>query len=106
MIDDLERGAQGVIGRPAILAFAMHIQHETPHRHGGIAAIIDQLVPIAIAQLGDVAAESFQKIQRVLIGQAMLDLNRAHHLAQLCIKRSLAPRLHQPRQLHRNGRAA
>ena len=70
MIDDLQRGAQRIIGGPGVPAFAMHIQHEAAHRHRRIAAIIDQIVPIAIAQLGDVAAEGFQQIQRMLIASA------------------------------------
>ena len=34
------------------------------------------------------------------------ELDRAHDLPQLCVQRPLAPRLHQPRQLHGDRRAA
>ena len=70
-----------------------------------------------LAEIGDgcgadafeIAAERRQRqiqIEDLVLAQLPLDLNRAHHLAQLCVHRALAPRLHQPRQLHRNGRAA
>ena len=70
-----------------------------------------------LAEIGDgcgadafeVAAERRQRqieIEDFVLAQLPLDLDRAHHLAQLCVHRALAPRLHQPRQLHRNGRAA
>ena len=70
-----------------------------------------------LAEIGDrggadafeIAAERRQRqieIEDLVLGQLPLDLDRAHHLAQLGIDRALAPRLHQPRQLHRDGRAA
>jgi len=70
-----------------------------------------------LAEIGDgggadtfeVAAERRQRqiqIEDFVLAQLPLELNRAHHLAQLCIHRALAPRLDQPRQLHRDGRAA
>ena len=43
----------------------MHIQHKAPHRHGGIAAIVQKIVPIAIPELGHITAKGFQKIQGV-----------------------------------------
>ncbi len=70
VIDDLQRGAQGIIGGPGVPAFAMHVQHEPAHRHGRIAAIIHQIVPVAIAQFGDVAAKGFQKVQRMLVASS------------------------------------
>ena len=57
----------------------------------------------------EIAAERRQRqieIENLILGQLPLDLDRAHHLAQLGVDRALAPRLHQPRQLHRDGRAA
>ena len=70
-----------------------------------------------LAEIGDgcgadafeIAAERRQRqieIEDFVLAQLPLDLDRAHHLAQLCVHRALAPRLHQPRQLHRDGRAA
>ena len=70
-----------------------------------------------LAEIGDgggadafeIAAERRQRqiqIEDLVLAQLPLDLDRAHHLAQLCVHRALAPRLHQPRQLHRDGRAA
>ena len=70
-----------------------------------------------LAEIGDgggadafeVAAERRQRqiqIEDLVLAKLPLELDRAHHLAQLCIHRALMPRLHQPRQLHRDGRAA
>jgi hypothetical protein len=70
-----------------------------------------------LAEIGDrsgadafeVATERRQRqieIEDLVLAQLPFELNRAHHLPQLCIHRALAPRLHQPRQLHRNRRAA
>ncbi len=78
MVDHLERGAQRVVGRPGGAALAMHVQHEAADRHRRIAAIVHQLVPIRGARFGDVAAEGFEKIERVLVGQAPL----GEHAAQ------------------------
>ena len=70
-----------------------------------------------LAEIGDrgganaleIAAERRQRqiqIEDLVLGQLPLDLDRADHLAQFGGDRALAPRLHQPRQLHRDGRAA
>ena len=46
------------------------------------------------------------QIEDLVLCQLPLDFERANHLAQLGVNRALAPRLHQPRQLHGDGRAA
>ena len=66
MIDDLQGGAQRVIGRPAVAAFAVDVADEATDRHGGERAVSDQIVPIAIAQLCDVEPERSEQILRVL----------------------------------------
>ena len=66
VIDDLQRGAQRVIGRPAIAAFAVDVADETADRHRRERAIADQIVPIAIAQFGDVELERGEQVLRVL----------------------------------------
>ena len=71
VVDHLQRRAQGVIGRPGRARLAVHIQHEPPDRHGRIAAIVHQLVPAGVACLGHVAAEGFEQVQRVLVGQVV-----------------------------------
>ena len=53
-----------------VAALAMHVEHEAADRHGGVAAIVHQLVPVAIAQLGDVQAEGLEQVLRVLRRQA------------------------------------
>ena len=56
VIDDLQRRAKRIVGRPGRAALAMHVEHEAPDRHGRIAAIVDQIVPVAVAQLGHIHA--------------------------------------------------
>ncbi len=46
------------------------------------------------------------QIEDLVLAQLALDLDGAHHLMQLGVNRALMPRLHQPRQLHGDGRAA
>ena len=44
----------------------MHIEHKAAHGHRRVAAIIDQLVPVGVAQFCDVPAEGLEQIERVL----------------------------------------
>ena len=46
------------------------------------------------------------QIEDLVFCQLPLDFERANHLPQLCMNRSLPPRLQQPRQLHGDGGAA
>ena len=70
-----------------------------------------------LAEIGDgggadtleIAAERRQrqiKVEDLLLVELPLQLDRAHHLPQFSVDRPLAPRLHQPRQLHGDGRSA
>ena len=43
----------------------MDVEHETPDRHRRIAAIMNEIVPILVAQLGHVHAERGEQILRV-----------------------------------------
>ena len=49
---------------------AVHVEHEAADRHGRIRAIVDQLVPVGVAKLGDVLPERVQQILRVPRRQA------------------------------------
>ena len=65
MVQHLQRRAQRIgrlVGR-AILA--VQIEHMPSDRHRRITAIILQLIPVGIAQLGGVAPERNQQIQRM-----------------------------------------
>ena len=62
MIDDLQRGAQRIVCRPDRAALAVHVADETADRHGRERTISDQIVPVAIAQLGDVELERGDQI--------------------------------------------
>ncbi len=46
-------------------ALAVDVQHEAPDRHGGIRAITDEIVPVAIAKLGHVHSERGEQVLRV-----------------------------------------
>ena len=50
--------------------FAMHVEHEATDRRRRIAAIVHEVGPIGVAQLGDVAAERFQQVERMPVRQA------------------------------------
>ena len=67
MIDDLQRGAQRVVGGHRPCDFAMQVEHEAADRRRRIAAVVHQLVPVGVAPLGDVAAEGFQQIERMAV---------------------------------------
>ena len=47
VVDDLQRRAQRVVRRPGGPALAVHVEHEAPDRHGRVAAVVDQVVPVA-----------------------------------------------------------
>jgi hypothetical protein len=65
VIDDLQRRAERIIGAPGGTALTVNVQHETPHRHGGIRAITDQIVPVAVTQLGHIHSKRGEQILRV-----------------------------------------
>ena len=44
---------------------ASEAEHEAAHRHRRIAAIVDHLVPVLVAQLGDVHPERGEQIERM-----------------------------------------
>ncbi len=77
MIDDLQRRAQRVVCRPHRTAFAVHVADETADRHRRQRAIADQIVPVLIAQLGDVELERGDEILRVLGREIALGKRRA-----------------------------
>ena len=76
VIDDLQHRAD-IVGRgPGRAALAMHVEHEAADRHRRIAAIVDQLVPVRVAVLGDVLAERLEQVLRVLRRQVALGQRR------------------------------
>ena len=72
VIVDLQRGAQRVVRRPGGAALAVHIEHEAPDRHRRVAAIVNEIVPVLVAQLGHVHAERDEQVLRVARRQAAL----------------------------------
>src|SRR5262249_20596860 len=65
MIEDLERRTERIGIGPRRAVLAVHIEHKAPDRHGGIAAIMHELIPIRVAALGDVGAKSGEEIERM-----------------------------------------
>ena len=65
VIDDLQCGAERIVRRPGGAALAMHIEHEAADRHRRVAAIMNEIVPVRVAQLGHVHAERGEQILRV-----------------------------------------
>ena len=72
VVDDLQSRAERVVGRPGGAQFAVHVEDVAPDRHGRQRAIGDELVPVGVAQLGDVKAERIEQVLRVLWRQAAL----------------------------------
>ena len=50
VIDDLQRRAQGVRRGPGGLALAVHVEHEAADRHRRVGAIVNELVPVRVAE--------------------------------------------------------
>ncbi len=62
MVQHLQHGAERVGSRPGVAGFAVQIKHVAPDRHCRIAAVVEQFVPVGVAQLGGVAAEGDQQL--------------------------------------------
>ena len=56
VIDDLQRVAQGVGVMLARRILAMHVEQIAPDRRSGIAAIVHQVGPVVVAQLGRIGS--------------------------------------------------
>ena len=65
VVDDLQRGAERVIGGPSRAALAVNVEHEASDWHGRVRAIAHQVVPVAVAQLGHIHSEGGEQILRV-----------------------------------------
>ena len=65
VIVDLQRRAERVGGGPGRGALAVNVEHEPPDRHGRIAAIVNELVPVRVAKLADVHPEGGQQVERM-----------------------------------------
>ena len=72
VIDDLQRRAQSVGGRPHGRIFFMHVENETADRRRGQSAIVHQLRPVGVAVLPRVEPKGLQKVQRMFRAQAGL----------------------------------
>ena len=94
MVDDLQRCAERVVGRPKAFAFAMHVENEASDRGRGIAAIVHQIVPVLVAVLGYIPTKRGQKIEPMLRAQLFLREDRAK---RQCVRRAVR-RAHQGRR--------
>ena len=70
MIDDLQRRAHGVGGRPHGRVFSVHVENETANGRGGQSAIVHELGPVGVAVLPRVEAKSLEEIQGMFRAQA------------------------------------
>ena len=105
MIDDLQCGAQRVVGRPAIAAFAVDVADEAADRHRRQRAIADQIVPIAIAQFCDVEPERGEQILRVLRRKVMRgELGAKPHRDRVAVVLAGKPGIEAIEQLEFFGR--
>ena len=82
MVQHLQRRAQRVRGHVGRAILAVQIEHVPSDRHRRVAAVVIQLVPVRIAQLGRVAPERDQQIERMArrhagFGQARAQTQRA-----------------------------
>ena len=68
MVQHLQRGAQRVRSRPSVAALAVQIEQLPADRRRRIAAILHQIVPVAVAQLDRVLAERAQHVMAMLRG--------------------------------------
>jgi len=99
MIDHLQRRAERVIGGPCARGiFAMHIEHEATDRHRRITAVVDQLVPVLVTQLGHVASKRDKQIARMLTIQSALFADAAQTRRDILIGTNAHQRVVQPVQ--------
>src|SRR5215471_17812836 len=62
VIVDLQGCAQRIVCWPRRIGLAVNIEHKTSDRHRGISAVFHQLVPRAVAQLGNIHAKSGEQL--------------------------------------------
>src|ERR1700740_2207371 len=62
VIDDLECGAQRIVGGPGRAAFPMDVEHEPADRHCRQPAIADQVIPSLVSRYGDVPDEGVEQL--------------------------------------------
>src|SRR5207253_4935732 len=72
VIEHLQRRAKGVGSRPGGTAFTVQVEQLAPDWGSRVAAITDQIVPVAITQLDRVEPERVQNVMAVLSGHAGL----------------------------------
>ena len=72
VVQHLQRGAQRVRSRPGVAALAVQVEQLAADRRGRIAAILHQIVPVAVAQLDRILAKRVQHVMAMLRGDAGL----------------------------------
>ena len=72
VIDDLQRRAESVGGRPHGRIFFVHVENKTADRRRGQSAIIHQLRPVGVTVLPRVEPKGLKQIQGMLRAQAGL----------------------------------
>ena len=103
------RAASGMAVQPAVFRRLRQRHQQRRFRQRQPLRLLAEIGDRGGANALEIAAIGRQRqiqIENLVLGQLPLDFDRADHLAQLGINRPLAPRLHQPRELHGDGRAA
>ena len=103
MIQDLQRIAQRIGVRLGGVGTAMQIHQKATDRRRGMQAIIGQLRPVAVAQLGDVHHESLQQMTGVIDGNA--GFRRAYSVVMREAGDLIAIVIIQQRLIHRRQKA-
>ena len=92
MVVDLQARAQRVRRGPGRGALAVDVEHEAPDRHRRIAAIMNDVVPILVTQLGDVHPERDQHVERMARRHRALG-QRAAQIDRFLLRVALAQQL-------------
>ena len=104
----IARRIRGAIG-PALLRRLRqgHQQGRLPERQAArLLAEIGERCRAHAFEIAAIGREAEIERQDLVLGERALDLERAHHLAQLRGEAAFASRLEQPRHLHGEGRGA
>src|SRR6478752_6768777 len=98
VIDDLQRRAEGIIGRPGNPALPMHVEHEASNRHGRVRAVADQIVPIAPTEQCRLEPVKQRELILRRKGGMVRDIVRSADEFVECEDRRAMARMNQPRR--------
>src|SRR5262249_30172845 len=68
MVDDLQGCAQRIRGWPHRLVLPVNVKHKAANRHCRIGTVADEVIPVAITQLGRIETKCGQQVLGVARG--------------------------------------